>query len=324
MGTIEFLKLDVLSVILLFVRNYRNEYIRKDFNIIDLSHLSYESEKAFASRNLRRKIKAEIIKKIDGFVTESIGETYHLYAPHLAHPLWIVLYTNRKCCQFSYLQEGLAPFASAFVMSTPLLGYLENIFYDTLVHGRMWYYRPWYLQSRIRTDIKMDAYARNDKFFKYLPLKTSIIEWPIPEQENSLIFEEDHKIFIYDAHVVHHIMKSNDYIMMCKKLIDTQAATYNYLKFHPGQSNEETDIIKDYFNSKHLKYQVLDNAIPFEYVIMTKKNLKLTGYGSTLLFLAHDYGHKVYCYDDALLKFRLYRRYRKINGVMSFKEYVSI
>ena len=324
MGTINYLKLDVSSIIFLLVRNYKNEYLCKDFRIIETSLLSYESEKAFASKNIWRKNKTDIIKKIDEFIITNIGQSYCLYAPHLAHPLWVVLYTNKACCHFSYIQEGLAPFAKRFVMSPPLLGYLEILYYDMLVHGRMWYYRPWYLKTRIRTDIQMDAYANNEKFFKYLPLKTTIVQWPLPKQDISVNFEEDHKIFIYDAYVVHHVMKSDDYIMMCKKLIETQAANINYLKFHPGQSKEEIDAIKDFFKSKNLKFQVLDNAIPFEYIIMTKKNLKLTGYGSTLLYLAHDYGHKVNCYDEELLKFKSYRRYKKINGGLSFNEYVNL
>ena len=324
MGTIDYLKLEVSSIIILLVRNYKNTYMRKDYRILDASDLSYKSEKAFASRNLRRKDKVEMIKIIDEFIIDNIGETFHLYAPHLAHPLWVVLYTNKACCHFSYIQEALAPFTNRFVTRTPLLGFFENIYYDMLTHGRMWYYRPWYLHSRIRIDIKMDAYARNEKFFKNLPLKTSIIDWPLPEQDISLSFEEDHKIFIYDAHVVHHIMKSDDYIMMCKKLIETQAATYNYLKFHPGQSIEETNIIKEYFKSKNLNFLVIDNAIPFEYIIMTKKNLKLTGYGSTLLFLAYDYGHKVYCYDKELLQFKSFKKYIKNNGGILFDEYIGL
>ena len=65
MGTIDYLKLEVSSIIILLVRNYKNTYMRKDYRILDASDLSYKSEKAFASRNLRRKDKVEMIKIID-------------------------------------------------------------------------------------------------------------------------------------------------------------------------------------------------------------------------------------------------------------------
>ena len=323
MGTLDYLKLGDKDVLLILVRNYTNKYICKSIETIDASLLSYESEKVFNRRNFLPAPKKRFIEKVEQFVDEVIGTSFHLYAPHLAHPLWTILYTNKQCLMFSYLQEGLVPFTSAYVVKTPLKGLVENYFYDKVTSGRVWFYRPWYLKDHIDDDKGLDAFAINDKFFKFLPAKTTIIHWPLPEQDINVEFESEHKIFVYDAYVAHHIMESNDYLEVCKELIDEEASANNYLKFHPGQSKREIEAIIQYFEMRKLHYNILDNSIPFEYIIMTKKNLRLTGYGSTLLFLAHDYGHQVSCKDDRLLKYKLYRRFRRTCGFMSFNEYIN-
>lgn len=323
MGVINFLKINILDIIIVLVRNYKNKYLNEKYVIIDATSLSNESERVFNRRNFLRNPKSRFISKVDIFISSVIGGEYNLYAPHLAHPLWTILYTNKNCVHFSYIQEGLVPFTTAYVTKTPIKGILENFIYDWISSGRVWFFRPWYLKDHIIDDSKIDAYAINDLFFKYLPVETKIVKWPLPEYEMNVHFEDQHRIFIYDAFVAHHIMESIDYIQMCKNLIDDYATSYNYLKFHPGQSKDEKEIIKSYFDEKGLAYYVLDNAIPFEYVIMAMKNLKLVGYGSTLLYLAHDYGHEVVCRDDDLLKFSRYRLYRKSCGFMSYKDYIK-
>lgn len=321
MGTISFLKLNSNDVFLLLVRNYSNSAIPSSFKTIDLSLLSSDSEKVFSRKNFWRRPKMELIKKVDDFVQFVIVEPFHLYAPHLAHPLWTIMYTNSICEGFSYIQEGVIPLTTTYVTRTPLKGLLKNFIYDFMTNGRVWYYRPWYLRDKIIDQSRIDSYATNNRFFSYLPAKTNIIKWKTPPEDYNINFEDKHMIFIFDAYVAHGIMKEKDYLQMCKSLIDKMASKFNYLKFHPGQSKKEVEEIKNYFLTKKLCIQILSNSTPFEYVIMTKKNLKITGYGSSLLFLAHDYGHEVFCRDDDLLKFKTYRQYRKNFGAMSFAEY---
>jgi len=322
-GTISFLKLDSIEVLFLLVRNYKNDDIPKEVVVYDVSSLSFESERVFNRRNFCRRPKMAFVDKVDSFINDIIGEAYHLYAPHLAHPLWTIMYTNDKCEYFSYIQEGYIPFKKAYVVKPTTKGKIENFFYDRITNGRVWFYRPWYLKEKIKDHSKIDAFAINNSFFSYLPAKCNIIKWPLPKENIDLIFPRNHTIFIYDAFVTHNLIRSKDYISMCKILIDEQATEHNYLKFHPGQSEEEKKKIISYFQLKNLKYTVLENSIPFEYVLMTQKELRLVGYGSSLLFLAHDYGHEVICEDDRLMTFKLYSRYRNFYGFMSFKEYIS-
>lgn len=318
MGTIDYLHLLPVDVILICVRNYKNEHLKDYPNVIDASKLSDESSVMW-NHDLNRIGRLKYIKKVDEFINMKIGESYHLFAPHLAHPFWQLFYTNNKCEFFSYVQEGTLPFTKCFVTKTPIKGKIQNIVYKLLFTRRTWYYRPWFLKDSIKDLSKVDAYTTNDKFFKYLPVEKKYVKWP--SQNIKTEFLPDHRIFIYDAFVSNSIMISDDYITMCKKLVDEYAEKNNYLKFHPGQSEEEKEIIKNYFASKGLNYIVLDNSIPFEYVIMQEKNLHLVGFGSSLLFLAHDYGHHVICRDDDLLQFRRYKNYRNLCGFMSFHEY---
>ena len=322
MGVINYLGAEQSDVLLLYVRNYKNS-LDNQYKRIDISYLSDKVDSIFC-KNVNKKGKNQIIIEVDKFVSEDINCTFHLFAPHLAHPLWQILYTNKKCVFFSYIQEGILPYKTAFVSFPPLLGLLRNIKFRLLYQtDRVWPYRPWFLRTKIKKISNVDAFAINNKFFKYLSVKKNIVQWPKIVQKDEITFQDKHMIFIYDAFVKNGIMNSDDYIKECKNLIKEMATDYNYLKFHPGQSNQEIEIIKDYFNQLGKKYIVLDNMIPFEVIIMSQQNLSLTGYGSSLLFLAYDYGHNVFCYDSRLLKYNLYRDYRNRCGFMSFREYAN-
>ena len=319
-GVIDYLKLNLSDVILICVRNYKNIQLNDFPNVIDASNISEESS-VMVRLDFNKRDREKYIKDVDEFIDLKIGGSYHLFAPHLAHPFWQLFYTNEKCKFFSYVQEGALPFTKAFVTKAPLKGKIENILYKFLFTNRSWFYRPWFLKDHIKDLSKVDAYTTNDKFFKYLPVEKKYVKWP--SQNVKTEFLPDHRIFIYDAFVSNSIMLSGDYITMCKKLVDEYAEKNNYLKFHPSQSEEEREIIKNYFTTKCLKYEVLDNSIPFEYVIMQEKNLHLVGLGSSLLFLAHEYGHDVICLDDELLKFERYSKYRERFGFMSYREYIQ-
>ena len=323
-GVIAYLHLEISDIIMVLVRNYTNDFLPGDFVIWDASSLSYESEKVFNRRNFWRSPKINFIKRVDATINSYISESFHLYAPHLAHPLWTIMYTNEKCEYFSYIQEGCIPFSNAYVSQTPLKGLLKNFLYDKISNGRVWFYRPWYLRDKIKDCSKIDAYAINYKFFSHLPAKVNIVKWPVPPKKISIDFQVNHTIFIFDAFVTHNLIKEREYLSMCKELIKSEASEHNYIKFHPGQSENEKKEILSFFRASNLTYYVLDDSIPFEYVIMMKKNLKFAGFGSSLLFLAYDFGHKVICRDDDLLSFKLYSNYRSFCGFMSFKQYTTI
>ena len=321
MGVVEYQKLKKEEILLVLVRNYRNEMIKK-YHFVDWSDLNLFSETIFANK-YSVSIVRRIIKDVDAKINSIFGNCYHLYAPHLAHPLWQIAYTSLFCKRFSYIQEGMIPFTTAFVTSPKPFGMIKNWYMKIISLNRVWIYRPWFLKTEIRDFSKVDAYAINNKFFKHLPLPVHIVNWPEPNIKVKSVFEKEHTIFVFDAYVKNGVMKSDDYLCMCKKMIDLNSSLYNYLKFHPGQSANEIKAIIDYFNVNKLRYEILDNNVPLEYIITKNKGLHLAGYGSSLLFLAYDYGHNVTCHDEELIQFPLYRKYRKNCGFMSFAEYTK-
>lgn len=320
-GVIDLLNFSKDEVLLVLVRNYKNDLMR-DYKRIDASNLSLETEKVFDKKYNCFFIK-HIVNQVDSFISNVIDGDFHLYAPHLSHPFWQIAYTSNLCLGFSYIQEGCLPFKTAYVNKAPLLAHLKNIYMKYISKGRVWCYRPWFLREEIIDIEKINSYSIDNKFFKYLPVQNIIVKWPVPLAIPNCCFKDNHKIFIFDAFVKNHVMELKDYLSQCEKLIDKEAAQNNYLKFHPGQSSEERNQIIRYFENKRLSFEILDNNIPFEYIIMTQRSLSLTGYGSSLLFLAYRYHHNVTCYDDELLVYPLYQAYKKNNGFMSFKEYIQ-
>lgn len=321
MGVIDVLNLPRKDILLILVRNYKNTLMR-GYEFIDASEICLKSEQVFDKKFDRSCVRA-MVEEVDRFICRNIEGTFHLYAPHLSHPFWQIVYTSKSCFSFSYVQEGCLPFKNAYVNKAPFLAKLKNIYMAYVSKGRVWCYRPWFLREKIIDINKIDSYSIDDNFFKYLPVRNTLVKWPTPSDMPTVSFKSNHKIFIFDAFVKNHIMESVDYLLQCELLIDKEASDYNYLKFHPGQTPQEKMQILMIFEKRNLKYIILDNNIPFEYIIMTQKNLALTGYGSSLLFLAYSYLHKVTCYDDELLKYPLYQRYKRCSGFMSFKEYTG-
>lgn len=310
------------DILLILVRNYKNLRL-KNFNYVDASELSVRCENEFNNRRYNKTKKLKVIADVDAFIGKYVSGYFHLYAPHLSHPFWISLYTNQRCVRFSYMQEGNIPFRSAYVSKSPISWKIKNYLASKIITDRVWYCRPWFLRDQIKNISVVDSYANNEKYFKYLPVKTNIIKWPLPDSSVDIDFKPNHSIFIFDAHVKNGIMKSSDYMRMCQKLINENSSKYNYLKFHPGQCQEEVDYIISLFKGNGLQFIVLDNSIPFEYVIMSKSNLHIVGYGSSLLYLAYDYHHHVCCKDGELMQFKLYRKFRKESGCMSYEEYIK-
>lgn len=321
LGIIDYLSLSKNDVLLLRVRNYDND-LTKYWDTIDTSKLCSECE-VLLRKDLKRNLKIDYIKKVDDFVSTYFSNKYHLYAPHLAHPFWQVMYTNSKCTHFSYVQEGALPFTSAFQNKVPFWGKVKNLIFKIIGSERYWYYRPWFLKSKIKKTSLVDSYSTNEAFFRYLPVPNYRIRWPEPTMDYSISLKNPHMIFIFDGFVSNMIMQLDDYLGECKKLIDKEAKTYNYLKFHPAQKRDEISTICEYFKQKNLHFEELESTKPFEYTIISNRDLNLTGFGSSLLYLAYEHGHNVTCYDYVLNKYILYRENRKRCGFMSFDEYVK-
>lgn len=316
LGTIDYLKLPQKDVLFLYVRHYKNSFIDVAYHVEDISDLYDLCEYLFVSYNTRE----EIIDRIDQFINSKIIDQYELFVPHLGNGLFQILYTHPLSKKVSYIQEGGVPFKTAYKTKLSLVEKFVYRSYNKffLRTNRVWKPFRWYVKGYVEFKDKLNSYAISDTFFKYLPSDNHIVRWPqIPV---SVEINPRSTIFIFDGFVHHGFVEYDVYMRLCAKLIKENADMMNYIRFHPAQDSTERQDIQSCFDELGLKYEIMNEEIPFEMIISGTSNLKIVGFGSSLLFFAKEIGHHVICKDQWLFSSRLYRRYKRKSGFMWFDE----
>lgn len=313
MGVRDFLKIDNEDVIFLYSRNYSNSLIQPRCKIIDVNDLISKQSQLWS--NNKRKI---LIREIDEMIDHVIKDNYILYTPHFGMPFAQVLYTNKKCMKGAYIQEGGITFHNAYITHLNILQKIRCFVAAKIYRrsNRVWSTYGWYMPNSLYKQKTIDSYATSNDFFKYLPSINHIIKWPSVDIDFS--YRKDANFFIFDGFIKHDVIEPEFYFEKCKQLIEKFAKPFNYIKFHPVQSNMERDYIVSYFAHASVKYEIMNDSIPFECVLSTMKGLTITGFGSSLLFFARDLGHKVNCMDKWLQESPKYIKYKTHCGFEDF------
>lgn len=318
-GTINYLKLSINSIILIFVRHYHNTVLDNPWKSIDLSDVwdEYPSPRISREKSLRNKF----IAWCDSFVSDQICDKYRLYAPHYAHSFFQVFSSHSLCMESCFLQEGGIPFKNAYNLTPKIY---ERVFYRLVNKfffqtDRVWMPRQWYFKGCLRNQTEIHSYAISDSFFKHLHSTNHIVSWPVAELDIDIA--DSSTIFIFDGFVSNGYLESNFYLECCRRMINEDASAMNYIRFHPAQDKKEKESICNMFVESNFKYEVMDSSIPFELIINScKKKLKVAGLGSSLLFFARDLGHYVLCHDRWLSRSEKYVDYKKHTGFLYFDE----
>lgn len=312
LGTIHYLNVSEKDCIMLFSRNYTNDVVKHNCNVIDFNAITN-----FCKTNMFKthKMRTIALKLIDDFVNDNICDKYILYAPHFSLCTAQALYTNVNCIKGSYIQEGGIPYKTAYKTNNT---WRENIYYFLLNRcyyrtKRVWRPSYWYLEGTLNKQFTIDSFSISDTFFKYLPSINHIIKWP--SIDLGLNINTKANFFIFDGFVKNGMCEKKLYFNCCARIIQDCAYDFNYIKFHPNQDVEERNFIISVFEKERYKYEILNDTIPFELILSSYSNLTVTGFGSSILYFARDKGHKVLCREKWLDDSVLYTRYRNKFGI---------
>lgn len=319
LGTIQYLGLKEQTVLLLYMRNYSNSVINHPYEVVDITNFI----DSFNSLYKSKKYRYFSIKKIDRFIDETIGELFNLYCPHLLHQVWQVIYTNKLCIQMSYIQEGGIPYKDYYIthptLKTKFRLFITNVLYR--MTKRIWH-GGWYTYGTMKKQKELHSYAIDDVFFRYLPSINHRIVWP--KVDLSYLVTSGSTIFVFDGFVKNGLCEESIYINHSKRLVSTLHGIKNYIKFHPAQSKYQKQAICDYMIKESINFQILPDDIPFELILSSSKQLKVVGFGSSLLYYAYNLGHSVVCKDDWLLESSLFSNYYKHTGLLRFCDYINM
>ena len=319
MGTVEYLHLKNEDVIFLYMRNYKNSITPVPFKIFDITELFNKVQLGWNGSCYDQK---NLISELDLFVAQSINNNYYLYVPHLWAIPFQLFYTHSMCRKVSYIQEGAVCQKKVFLVKRSLLERLRLFAYLRFRKARF-FYGCWFISGCIYKQFYLDSYATNNHYFEYLPSRNHVIKWPLIKINEN--FEEKSIFFIFDGFVGNHVAEYDVYMCNCGKIIDKYATSNNYIKFHPEQTLQERNQILAFFEKKNVKFQILNDDIPMEYIILSLTKATFVGFGSSLLHYAKDCGHKVICHDDWMMASSpLFQKHQREYGLALFQEVYSL
>lgn len=311
MGTVDLLDLKADDVIFIYIRNYSNSVCFVPFKACECTNL-------FNSCSRITENYPEKVSTIDKFISKEIKGKYNLYVPHLWHWFFQLLYTNKNCKRVSYIQEGGPAQTKVYVNDVPFLECIKSFIRLAILKQRI-FESKWYIKGSIYKQWHLDSYATNDIYFKMLPSRNHIVKWP--KIKLDIAINNEAPIFIFDGFITNGYVEPYIYLKCCKEIIKKHSKRNNYVKFHPAQKEEEREIIISYFEEIGAIVETMRDEIPTEYVILQFSNLTFVGFMSSLLYYAHDFGHKVVCCEDLIINSsQTYQKHLENTGFMTYKQ----
>ncbi|MEN2400554.1 polysialyltransferase family glycosyltransferase [Flavobacterium sp. MC2016-06] len=311
LGVVNYLKLKPEDVIFLYTRNYANKSIKIPYKEIDLSDIFSDSMKngeEFYFWKLNK-----LVTKVDDLIAEEISEDYIAYLPHVGVFLPQVLATNKYCKGIRFVEEGLNCYSSS-------LGIRKNTWREFLKRlysfGVNSYKRYWFSDSpffheflKKRYNLPTELFGISFNSFFSLNEKKHVVKWPNIQTGFSL--DASNPIYIFEAAIEQKFASKDVYLGAVRIMIIETAKYNNYIKFHPGQSEENKNTIRQYFLERNLSITELPFTVPFELIMVEYPMLEIIGFNSSLLLYGKLFNHKVVSYDSLLMNDSLYIHYKK-------------
>ena len=324
LGVINLLKIRDKDIVLLFARNYSNSIYPLPYTLCDVNELYYSADEVFRTDDnlvIQRKI-AEVDKIIDVY----IKDLFQLYVPNFCNPLVCLLYSSLRCRRISFIQEAAQSVVPIYITNVSLKKGIKRRIKLFLkgVPYRKWITPLYYSNDYIWKQGKMYSYALNNKIFEGLKNnENNIISWPLSQYDFHL--NTHATFFVVDGWVQNNMCEADVFLKLMHKLVQENAGKYNYIKFHPNQTEIERENILHFFDELNVVYEIMDQSIPFELVITSYSNLKIVGMGSALCFFAKEMKHNIVCHDDWCYEGSdLFRKHINSTGNKLFRDYYSI
>lgn len=313
LGIINKLAIEDNDILFLFHRHYKT-IIPFNYKWIDISDefentykiLFSWSRKHFLIDKRQRRASLDFFDKL---IDSNAQEGYYLYIPHLQGFAFQIMATNDKCKECFFVQEGGRVMSSCL---TDKIAWPWRLYNRFILKNdkRLWKCTNWFPNENTPYNKPVIVYAFDASYYgTVMPKATIKIKWPKIDIDIDII--EDYPIFLLDGCVELGQVEQNVYNKALKKMISEQAQIANYVKFHPMQTDLRKQEITKMFTDAGVTVTEFPEDVPFELIVVKYNNLKLLGFGTSLLFYGRAYGHHVISYEKELMVSRRYRMYSK-------------
>lgn len=312
LGVIDYKKIASEDVVFITYRNYKNDLLRT-YKSVDISKeeqdtfyivFSWSHRNFFYNKEQYQKS----IAFFDSFLKDVANEGYNLYVPQLQAIAFQIAATNPLCKECFFIQEGGR---TMYPLLTGKISLAWRI-YNAIVlrkEKRLWKCTNWFPNNNTPYNRPITAYAFDKEYFSQGPKEIILVTWPKIDVDTEL--DVNRPIFLLEGAVEHGQVEKHVYVNAVRKLINSYAEENNYIKFHPKQSEEVRQLYINMFHEKGCNVEELPMDVPFELILAKYRNLKLYGFGTSLLFFGQALGHKVVSNETDLLVSKRYRIYVK-------------
>lgn len=275
--------LDIPDVVFLADRKYRNHYFRyamNDFSEYPGKLSPFTLKTVF---NLRK-----IIRRMDSRL-EGIcrNDSYIVYLPHLSHPVFQLLITNKHCRGFHFIEEGLANYVPKFYESHFLefsagfqLGLdIFNFFHHRICLGHKAF-------GRFKNCAFEPSYFYLDS--PYCRQARDVVPLKLPRHEVKTRIPENAAVVVLSPLLKYHLVTDDGYRRCCSYLIEKVAGYTKsvYVKSHPDSNAWELPLIRDIAEANGCEMSEIDRDEPIEQLLLSLDGNVVAGIDSSVLFYA--------------------------------------
>ncbi|TDW48586.1 hypothetical protein EV144_10396 [Flavobacterium sp. 270] len=265
-------------------------------------------------------LKWYLIKRIDEKLNNANIDLYHIYLPHIAHPLFQILGSNKKCYKINIMEEGSN--CLSYRLYNPEINIKKKlislIFNKTGLWGQNRYFRV-SSNSELKYFTKKTLpvfYGISSKSFQYVTdYEKQVIEIYQDQVISSRPIPDHASIVLLESIIEQDNLNSSVFFDSIELMANKLNVEEVYLKFHPYQNTENRkQIIK--ILEKYTIVNLIEDDVIMEKIFLYTKNLKVYGFTTSLLFYAKSFGHEAFSFaylwkDD--LKYKNYTRFNDFN-----------
>lgn len=286
------------SVLILFGRGFMLP-CEFEYYALDNAEQSIESIPSYGSRDVF--LKRKTLKHLDQKLTQWVGgEDFVLYLPTERNYLMQYLQTHLQCARRDFIEEGLLTYQGTFMKQRASQSLQARLKYRlrfpfhfgrTLVGCGIHLHAlddftvyvctntAWSVLSQFRVN-KIDLPSLGGSFHQM-----------IPDVKNLFIFDPVVEKGVCDPDIFRSCLK--DFVRS-----NLSSETEVAIKFHPQQVSHE--LYLQVFDAFQIPFRVIGQDVIPEVLLMTLPSLRVFGLCSSVLFYAHEWGHKISSFSPIL------------------------
>lgn len=282
-ATIKYRRLNISNVVFLTDRKYRNGYFPYTLN--DFSEYAgklspFTLKSVFSLRKIITRMDRRLKKILQ-------NDNYIVYLPHLSHPVYQILITNKYCRGYHFIEEGMINYVarnyeSHFLRFTVWQQFGLNVFnffckriclgHKAFGHFKNLPYEPtyFYLDS---------PYCRWGKNVVPLKLLQHKVNTKIPEEAAIIILSP----------LLEYNMVTPEGYRQCWSYLIKKVSEYTksvYIKSHPATSTQGLTLIREIVGMNGCNMKEISNDEPIEQILLSLNKNIIAGIESSVLFYA--------------------------------------